>query len=81
MKWQTAAYAAHLFLKAKRKRLKTKTMTITKAQAMTAEYFHRGVCTRTVGPKGGETFTIETWRRNGKNSNLEDAAKRVSRTY
>lgn len=27
--------------------------------------FHYGTCTRTIGPRGGETVKIENWRRNG----------------
>lgn len=38
---------------------------VTKQQAMTANNFHFGTCGKTVGPKGGVTFSIEQWRRNG----------------
>lgn len=38
---------------------------ITFEQAMTADRFHYGTCSKTVGPRGGETVRIEQWRRNG----------------
>lgn len=38
---------------------------LTKAQALTADEFHFGVCKRTKGPRGGITEKIERWRRNG----------------
>lgn len=38
---------------------------ITIEQAKTAQEFHKDGCTRTVGPRGGVTIKIETWRRNG----------------
>lgn len=41
-------------------------MPVTKEQALTAREFHCGACTRKVGPRGGVTISIETWRRNGK---------------
>ena len=40
-------------------------MPVTKEQAITAEEFHYGECTRTVGPRGGVTIKCEVWRRNG----------------
>lgn len=38
---------------------------VTKAEAMNAREFHYGDCTRTVGPRGGVTVKVETWRRSG----------------
>ncbi len=38
---------------------------ITKEQALTANEFHHGACTRTEGPRGGVTERVERWRRNG----------------
>lgn len=38
---------------------------ITKHQALNADEFHYGTCTRTVGPRGGITERVERWRRNG----------------
>ena len=38
---------------------------ITKHDALTANEFHYGECTRTVGPRGGVTVKCEVWRRNG----------------
>lgn len=40
-------------------------MTITKAQALMANEFHAGTCTREIGPRGGVKTKIEVWRRNG----------------
>jgi hypothetical protein len=40
-------------------------MTITKHQAVTADEFHYGSCSRSVGPRGGITEHVEHWRRNG----------------
>jgi len=40
-------------------------MSITKQQAMKANEFHCGDCTRRVGPRGGITVSSEVWRRNG----------------
>jgi len=34
--------------------------------ALTAEVFHYGECLRHVGPRGGVTERVESWRRNGK---------------
>ena len=39
---------------------------ITKEQAMTADYFHLGNCTRTVSKRGAIRRTISNWRRNGQ---------------
>jgi len=39
---------------------------ITKSQALTAQEFHYGDCTRTVGPRGGAKVKQEVWRRNGQ---------------
>jgi hypothetical protein len=39
---------------------------VTKEQAMVANMFHHGECTRTEGPRGGVTIRVEQWRRNGK---------------
>ena len=39
---------------------------ITKEQALTAQEFHYGECTRTVGPRGGVKVKQEVWRRNGQ---------------
>lgn len=39
---------------------------ITKEQALTAQEFHYGECTRTVGPRGGVKEKINAWRRNGQ---------------
>jgi len=41
-------------------------MAITKAQAIKENTFHIGSCTRTVGPRGGETVQIAECRRNGQ---------------
>lgn len=38
---------------------------ITKQQAMTANEFHYGTCTRVIGPRGKVTEHTEHWRRNG----------------
>jgi hypothetical protein len=38
---------------------------VTKEQAMSADMFHYGTCTRTTGPRGGVTEHVEQWRRNG----------------
>lgn len=38
---------------------------ITKQQALSANEFHYGPCTRTTGPRGGVTESVERWRRNG----------------
>lgn len=38
---------------------------VSQDQANTAREFHYGTCTRTVGPRGGETVRIEHWRANG----------------
>jgi len=38
---------------------------ITKEQATTADEFHVGECRRNVGKRGGVTYHIQTWRRNG----------------
>ena len=38
---------------------------ITREQAITSREFHYGKCTCTVGPRGGKTVKVETWRRNG----------------
>lgn len=38
---------------------------ITKQQAVTAQEFHYGECTRTTGPRGGVKENIVVWRRNG----------------
>lgn len=39
---------------------------VSKQQALTANEFHYGTCTRVVGPRGGITEHSEVWRRNGK---------------
>lgn len=39
---------------------------LTPEQIQNASEFHYGTCTRTIGPRGGVTEYIETWRRNGK---------------
>ena len=39
---------------------------ITKEQALTAQEFHAGECTQTVGPRGGVKTRQEIWRRNGQ---------------
>lgn len=39
---------------------------LTLAQVLHAREFHYGECVRTVGPRGGETVKVETWRRNGE---------------
>jgi len=42
---------------------------VAKEQAVNAGYrdeFHYGDCKRTVGPRGGVTVRIETWRVNGR---------------
>jgi hypothetical protein len=41
-------------------------MAVTKDQALTEDRFHYGECTRTVGPRGGVTESVEQWRRNGQ---------------
>jgi hypothetical protein len=38
---------------------------ITLAQALTADSFHYGNCTRKVGPRGGVTVKVVSCRRNG----------------
>lgn len=38
---------------------------VTKDQALTAREFHYGRCKRMIGPRGGLTIKIESWRRNG----------------
>lgn len=35
-------------------------------QALTCQHFHAGECKKTVGPRGGVTYKVERWRRNGK---------------
>lgn len=40
-------------------------MPVTRDQALTAHTFHYGECVRTVGPRGGVTDDIVTWRANG----------------
>lgn len=39
---------------------------LTKDQALTADTFHEGPCSFTVGPRGGTALKIHEWRRNGK---------------
>lgn len=39
---------------------------ITRDEALTANTFHCGDCTRTVGPRGGVTIHQEVWRRTGQ---------------
>ena len=39
---------------------------LTKDQAINAQNFHAGSCSRTIGPRGGITEKTESWRRNGK---------------
>ena len=39
---------------------------VTKEQAVSAQYFHYGECTVTVGPRGGREAHTEEWRRNGQ---------------
>ena len=39
---------------------------VTKEQAIRGGEFHYVECKRTVGPRGGITTKIETWRANGK---------------
>lgn len=39
---------------------------ITKKQAMAADYFHLGDCTKHVGPRGGVKLVISNWRRSGR---------------
>jgi hypothetical protein len=38
---------------------------VTMTQALTEREFHVGPCTRKIGPRGGITERVETWRRNG----------------
>ena len=38
---------------------------VSREQALTASEFHFGKCTCPVGPRGGRTIKVETWRRNG----------------
>lgn len=38
---------------------------LTMQEALTANEFHAGTCSRTVGPRGGITIQQEVWRRNG----------------
>ena len=40
-------------------------MTLTRDQAINAREFHSGLCTKTVGPRGGVRISQEVWRRNG----------------
>lgn len=40
---------------------------MTREQVLNANEFHFGNCKRITGPRGGMTFKIERWRRNGKN--------------
>jgi hypothetical protein len=39
---------------------------LTKSQAVNDMEFHRGECTRTVGPRGGVTENVTRYRRNGE---------------
>lgn len=39
---------------------------ITKEQALTANEFHYGKCSVTIGPRGKRTERVYRWRRNGK---------------
>ena len=39
---------------------------LTMTDALIANEFHYGTCTRTVGPRGGVTIKREIWRRNGR---------------
>lgn len=39
---------------------------LTLQQALTANEFHYGECTRTIGSRGGVTIRQEVWRRNGQ---------------
>lgn len=39
---------------------------LTKEQALTADEFHYGECSRKVGPRGGVTRHTVVWRRNGQ---------------
>lgn len=39
---------------------------ITYEQALEADQFHHGECTRTFGTRGAEHLQIEHWRRNGQ---------------
>ena len=39
---------------------------LTMEQALTADDFHAGFCTRHIGPRGGVKESVEVWRRNGK---------------
>lgn len=38
---------------------------VTKEQALSADVFHYGECSRSTGPRGGERVHVEQWRRNG----------------
>jgi hypothetical protein len=38
---------------------------ITQKQALEVFEFHAGTCRRKIGPKGGVTLEIRTWRKNG----------------
>ena len=51
-------------------------MTLT--EALTANEFHTGKCTRRVGPRGGVTFQQEIWRRNGKTKTWKREPERFS---
>lgn len=39
---------------------------VTKEQAMRADHFHFGDCTKVDGPRGGAKTKVENWRRNGR---------------
>lgn len=43
----------------------TRAQAITAGQAWGRTEFHYEGCTRTIGPRGGVTVKIETWRSNG----------------
>ena len=39
---------------------------ISKEQAMKADFFHLGECTKRVGKRGAISLTISNWRRSGR---------------
>lgn len=39
---------------------------VTRGEALSESIFHYGPCRILVGPRGGQTFKTEEWRRNGR---------------
>lgn len=51
---------------------------ITKEQALTVSEFHYNGCTKETGPRGGLTYQIERWRRNGRTKTWKRSPNRFS---